>query len=120
MEEYSTSMPQSAVDFPGLFFKDAVLPLLDQVSPYLAAAVAYQKGDRVGAWVRVHRIIALSPEGDEKALWANTLKAVMLSDRGEHREAESILRRVIKVRPNFAVAHADLGMALDGIGRHGE
>jgi adenylate cyclase len=57
---------------------------------------------------------------DERDPWAHLTHGVVLWRMRRHGEAERAFRRALESNPNFALAHAFLGLPLAGVGAHQE
>jgi tetratricopeptide (TPR) repeat protein len=57
---------------------------------------------------------------DERDPWAHLTHGVVLWRMRRHAESERAFRRALEFNPNFALAHAFLGLPLAGAGAHQE
>lgn len=82
----------------------------DLVEGHLAMSYVFQnRGDPDAALAQISKALSLDPSNPVTRVW----QADLYTGLNRLSEAESTCRLVIKVRPNFWLAHQDLGAVLD-------
>jgi tetratricopeptide (TPR) repeat protein len=94
----------------------AVPSLIDKIRPYLIAAAMYDS-DRKRAVQKADHIVTNLPDSDVNVPWAYILLGRSLIDREEYAKAETVLRVAVGLNFKNALAHNNLGLALDQQGR---
>jgi tetratricopeptide (TPR) repeat protein len=112
---FHTQETTKGANEPGELIKLAAPAIINQISPYLVAAAEIVT-DTDEARKLINYLIATRPSSDKDALWATTLKAILLNSEGKHQDAEKILSDLIQQYPGFVLAHQDLALVFQSEG----
>jgi tetratricopeptide (TPR) repeat protein len=92
---------------------------LAEIAPVVAAVYFYGKGGNSADAIRVAQSM-LSDGPSSDYAWAYTLWGFAKLSDGENDAAVQLLERAVEYDPSFALAHYNLGVALEGIAEFAE
>jgi tetratricopeptide (TPR) repeat protein len=112
---FHTQETTKGANEPGELLKLAAPAIIYQISPYLVAAAKIVTEPEEARRL-INYLIATRPSSNKDALWATTLKAILLNSEEEYQDAENVLSDLIQQYPGFALAHQDLALVYQSEG----